>query len=766
MDVSSDPAMRGMVKRRVGLVVMTILVLFPLVFFEEASARSVVASAPTGFGETEHLTGVGSGVLVPRFQTELRTLPAASVTTRSQTLEPTSVPRTATHGNANAVVPGVLGTQSSSSISLLSGFNGLNQIQSCPCVPPDVQVAAGPNQVVEMVNLEGEVFTKGGVSNQTFSLSTFFRTGADSISDPKVLFDVPSGRWFSSLVDITINSVILGVSSTSDPTGLWSIYSINVGSFLPDQPILGVSDDKVAVAANDFSGNTFVGSQFWILNKSQMLSGSTVNFFTSGANSGVLSIHPVQSLSPTTTQYMVSDIVGRRGLSTTSLRFFSVTGVPGVSTVSVVTNDLAVSTIGTLSGSSLPGGVQPGTSATVDTADFRTQAAVWYKGAAWVTFDDACTPTGDTQLRSCIRLTKIATTGSPLVSQDFDFGTSQQYNFYPALSIDKNGNLLVEYGYSNSTVFPSLAVTGQLTTDPAGSLARPHVLKAGAAADTSTRYGDYFGAALDPADPSVVWVAGEYHNNSTGSCQSFGSCWSTFIGSASMMGFTVSHSPNALRLSAVSGASSNVTFTSFNGFAGSVSITARTSAGIAASPAQALRNITSGGSVSVVFSFSVASSLSPGNYTVMVAGSNGTLSRATNMVLTIFPDFSISLSCFCSSVTTPPGSQLRENLTLTSVNGFSGVVRLTASVLPIVSGGPTVSLNQANQTMSAGAGAVATLVIMGGNVTGVFSLTVTGACLSGSCVSPIQQHSVYLSLNVAPSGSSAGGGGGGRIMFF
>jgi len=758
--------MRGMDKRRVGLVIVTIVVLFPPVFFEAANAQSVVPARLTSLERTEPTTDTSSSLLVPLFETDLGTLPAISGTMRSQSLQVMPSPRTAPHDDPHAMVPSVLNTQSSSSVSLLSGFNGLNQIQSCPCVPPDVQIATGLSQVVEMVNTEGEIFTKQGVSNQTFSLSTFFHTGADSISDPKVLFDASSGRWFTSLVDITANSVTLGVSSTSDPAGLWVFYSISAGGNLPDQPIIGVSDDKVAVAANDFVGNTFVGSQFWILNKSQLLAGSTVNFFTSGANSGVFSVHPVQSLGPTTTQFMVSDLVIRRALSTTSLRLFSVTGVPGVSTVSVTTNDLPVSTIGTLSGGGLPGGVQPGTSTTIDTADFRIQDAAWYKGAAWVGFDDACTPTGDTQLRSCIRLTKIATTGSPVVSQDFDFGTVHQYNFYPAVRVDKNGNLLVVYGYSNATVFPSLAVTGQLATDPKGSLAASHTLKTGAVADTSTRYGDYFGAALDPADPSVVWVTGEYHNSSTGSCQSFGSCWSTFIGSTSMTGFTVSASPSSLRLSSVSGASSNVTFTSLNGFAGSVSITAKSSSGVLTSPMQAVRNITSGGSVSIVLSFSVSSSLFPGNYTATLSGSNGTLTRATKLLLTVFPDFSISLACSCNSITALPGSQLQENFTITSVNGFSGTVGLNSSILPTVSGGPTVSLNQASQTLPAGGSAVVSLAITGGNVVGLFSVTIAGACTSGSCTSPLQQHSIYLTLVVASSGTSAGGGGSGRVMFF
>ena len=746
--------MKPIDKRRAILAVTTILIILPMGVLQDASAQGFAAGHS---GSTDHTIDNSSGVIVPLYSTAPRSIPAEAVDRGEAHPQTRGLGTTLAH-NPSTVGQGLSATQSSSSIILLSGFNGLDQTQSCACVPPDVQIAAGPNQVVEMVNLEGEVFTKQGVSNRTFSLSTFFRTGVDTISDPKVLFDAPSGRWFSSVLDISLNSISLGVSSTSDANGGWVLYSISAGSFVPDQPILGISDDKLAVAANDFSGNTFVGSQFWILNKSQLVAGVTTNFFTSGANSGVFSVHPVHSLSSTTTQFMISEVVSHRIISTTSLRLFSVTGVPGVSTVSVATNDLSVSTIGTLSGSAPPGGVQPGTSATVNTNDIRIQVAVWYKNATWLGLDDACTPTGDTQIRSCIRLVKIATVGSPTISQDFDFGANQEYVYYPAVSMDKNGNLVTVYGYSNGTIFPSIAITGQLATDPTRSLAPPHTLKTGDAADTSTRYGDYFGAALDPSDPSVVWVNGEYHNSSTGSCQSFGSCWSTFIGSTSMTGFNMSASP--IRLSAASGASSTLSFTSINRFAGLVSITTTKPKGIMASSPQPV-NVTSGRVSSTQLSFSVASTLPPGNYTVNMTGSNGTLSRATSLTLTVFPDFEIALACSCNTVTAVTGSQFQESLTLSGVNGFSGTVGLKALISPIASGGPTLSLGQANQTLPAGGTAVTTFLVNAGNNTGMFSITLIGACLSGSCTSPSQQDSIFVTLIVTPPISFFGGGGGG-----
>jgi hypothetical protein len=423
-----------------------------------------------------------------------------------------------------------LAVTSSSSLSIVSGFEGLNEIQSCTCVPPDVQAAVGPGSVFEMVNLEGEIFNKLGGSNKTFTLASFFASGSDSVSDPKILFDASSGRWFSSLVDITIRDVTVAVSATSDPTGTWTIYRLSAGTLLPDQPIIGISDDKFVASANDFRSTSFVGAKYWVLNKAQMLAGSSVSTFSSSVNSGFFSMHPVQSLSSTTTQYMVGNIVSGGTLSTSAMELFSITGIPGVSTVATSTTALSVSSL-----TIPPNGVEPGTSSTIDTSDIRVQDALWYQGKLWYGLDDGCTPAGDTQLRSCIRLTQLDTTSSPaVIIQDFDYGVSGLSLFYPAMREDSPGNLDLIYGLSSATSFPSLAVIGHAKNDPAGALGLPQTLKAGTATDTSTRYGDYFSAALDPANPSIVWVAGEYHSNTEGVCGSFGSCWSTFIGSITM----------------------------------------------------------------------------------------------------------------------------------------------------------------------------------------------------------------------------------------
>jgi YVTN family beta-propeller protein len=157
--------------------------------------------------------------------------------------------------------------------------------------PSDVQIAAGPNHVVEMVNLAAEIWAKSGSSLSTpkmFALSSFFLT-SDSLSDPRILYDATSHTWFASLTDKTpdkngIDSVKLAVSKTSDPTGCWLIYSVtsmNTSGVCYDQPIIGVSDDKLVISANDASAclsNGLYGAEYWVLNKNQLIAGSSTNF--------------------------------------------------------------------------------------------------------------------------------------------------------------------------------------------------------------------------------------------------------------------------------------------------------------------------------------------------------------------------------------------------------------------------------------------------------------------------------------------------------
>src|SRR5256886_1720189 len=207
---------------------------------------------------------------------------------------------------------------------------GTNGPYSNRLTPPDVQVAVGPNHVVEMVNVLGRISTKQGVEVQTFPLDSFFGVpSTDFISDPKVHFDTASSRWFASMTDVTTGRVLLEVSKSDDPTGLWNAYSVSTITGCADQPLLGFSDLVVIISANDFSSCTsgspsYLGVQYWVLNKTDLLSGATPRTMSFGPDPTLFSVQPVQSLRSTNTQFMVSTGSG----PASTLTLFSVTGVP------------------------------------------------------------------------------------------------------------------------------------------------------------------------------------------------------------------------------------------------------------------------------------------------------------------------------------------------------------------------------------------------------------------------------------------------------
>jgi hypothetical protein len=99
--------------------------------------------------------------------------------------------------------------------SILSAFQGLSQ--NC-CFPPDVQVAAGKKYLLEMVNLDGAIYTKDGTLVKAFGLERFFNPSVgnkiDEMTGPVLLFDNLSGKWFASISDITEHSIRVAVSKT------------------------------------------------------------------------------------------------------------------------------------------------------------------------------------------------------------------------------------------------------------------------------------------------------------------------------------------------------------------------------------------------------------------------------------------------------------------------------------------------------------------------------------------------------------------------
>ena len=405
-------------------------------------------------------------------------------------------------------------SQVAGSPEILAGWDalryGTNGGYSNGWVPPDVIVSAGPTYVVEMVNLLMGVYTKSGTPVNITPLASLFASGGDFISDPKVQYDAASGRWFATVTDIATSSILMVVSSSSDPTASWHRFVFS-GSGCLDQPILGVGSSTVIVSANVFSSCTsssfvYDGAQYWVINKADLLAGAaSPATYVSTPDVTELSIHPAQIEGTSPLHYMISTYWPGTATTSQILHLFTVSGTPPA-TVTVTVTSLLMPTAAVP-----PPALQLGSRNTIDTADIRISDAVWSAGRLWFGFDEACQSTAS---RACIRLGEISTSNDTLL-QDFDIDVAGKDVFYPGLRTDGAGDLAVVFGYSSSADYPGIMVGGRLVDDAPNTLPQMQVVAAGtgpespASCKTTCRYGDYFGAGLDPTNASVVWLAGE-----------------------------------------------------------------------------------------------------------------------------------------------------------------------------------------------------------------------------------------------------------------
>src|SRR5271170_3215675 len=86
------------------------------------------------------------------------------------------------------------------------------------CEPPDAQVAAGPNNVVEVTNIVGRIFDKSGNDLSDFDLNAFFGVAADIFSsDPRIEYDTLSQRWLISFLTFDNTDI------TNSLNGFWNL---------------------------------------------------------------------------------------------------------------------------------------------------------------------------------------------------------------------------------------------------------------------------------------------------------------------------------------------------------------------------------------------------------------------------------------------------------------------------------------------------------------------------------------------------------------
>lgn len=400
---------------------------------------------------------------------------------------------------------------------------GLDQSTS----PPDTQIAVSNTDVVEAVNSAMWTFSKSGSVLGKVDLNAFFRVPSGYyFGDPRVAYDPMAERWLLSGFSLNGNydsQVYLAASTTSDPTGNWNIYTINSQSgVLQDQPKIGFDNSVVVISWNDYTGSSsassFIGSETWVINLSEVLSGASVSMEYFGPDNTRFNLVPAISQTSSNTAYAVynnscgSNSASSCNTGVSSVGVVSLTGVPP-STVNWSEVDPSISTTSTP-----PPADQPGAPGSLSTNDDRFLSDVYQNGTLYIAGNDGCTPTGDSQTRSCARLIEVAVGGGASVTTNMDLGYTGADLYYPSAVPDGNGNVFLSATLSSISIYPESI---GLIVPNGGNLFSGTVLQSGGGAYywqpvcptpgfIGCRWGDYSGAAIDPTNPNDVWLASEY----------------------------------------------------------------------------------------------------------------------------------------------------------------------------------------------------------------------------------------------------------------
>src|SRR5262245_41291790 len=175
----------------------------------------------------------------------------------------------------------------------LTNFNGHSATEGLS--PPDTAAAVGTTQFVEITNNHIDMYTRQNTATlplaKSVTLATFFGYTTETLFDPRVVYDSTWNRWIVTADAFaesgTVQRFFIAVSTSADPTGPFFSYSLNVNFFgnnnFWDFPQLGIDQDAVLFTANIFSGNTFMGADFFAVAKARLYNGLgfTVPVFTS-----------------------------------------------------------------------------------------------------------------------------------------------------------------------------------------------------------------------------------------------------------------------------------------------------------------------------------------------------------------------------------------------------------------------------------------------------------------------------------------------------
>ena len=414
-------------------------------------------------------------------------------------------------------------------VQLGQNFSGSDNTES-GITPADGNGAVGPLHFVEFINGDFAIYAKtNGLRIRKITSAQFWANAGITISvdaatsDPRVIYDPASQRWFASQVDLNTtaadpttyaNNFLIAISDTADPTHSWhgkSFVADPDTGYFADFPTLGVDANALYISGDMFMDqNTSVGPSLWSFPKADLLLNTTPAVITNATWYGVMTYAERGAiLQPAT----CVDGSSSGDLLATGDIFGGNTIIASKASNGATTNaSLDPGTTINVPAYAIPfDPTQPDGTSTLADNDARFSARIYTVGGVIFAAHSV-----EINSRAAIRWYRVDATNHTLIESGNITDTNLDL-FYPSIAATLNGVIVISCnGSSISHPISSFAFAGQ-TVNGVTTFGRPILLKAGTVPDyhdlneqfggaQESRWGDYSATTPDPADPSRFWA--------------------------------------------------------------------------------------------------------------------------------------------------------------------------------------------------------------------------------------------------------------------
>jgi PKD repeat protein len=425
-----------------------------------------------------------------------------------------------------------------------NGFNALDD--NISSIPPDVNGGVGPNHLMVTLNSQYAIQTRAGANLSTVSIATFWSgLGASGPFDPKTTYDPYNNRWITVAVSNSrsANSALLvAVSQTSDPTGVWNRYMIDataIDTMWLDYPSLGFNKDWIVISGNMFGNvnSSFQTCLVYALNKADFYANGTGQYTVIDVGNDAFTLAPAITYDNTiSTMYLAESYNGNSG-GNGYVKLFTLTGSVGSE---VLNSGTYASTPNTWKwGTGTDFAPQLGSTSKIRCNDDRMLNCLYRNGSVWMAhsvFLPAGTPT-----RSSLQWWKLTTAGAITSRDRIDDATGNTFYAFPSISVNANDDALMGYSIFSSSIYPSAAYALKLSTD--ANFQSDYIYKYGLAkyyktySGSANRWGDYTLTQVDPMNDNDFWTLQEYSITPGSGYDRWGTWWANVTMAAPVADF-------------------------------------------------------------------------------------------------------------------------------------------------------------------------------------------------------------------------------------